>query len=99
MISEVEMPLTGLVQVHGVGLWGAQQVQASQGLAGRGLGALGGVSRPLLHEAGLSGERRGVAGGVKAGAPLGNCRLRPAGGRSKSRLADGQKMKQCYFTE
>lgn len=69
-VSEVEMPLAGLVQVHGVGFWGAEQVEASQGLAGHGLGTLGGVSRPLLHKAGLSGERRGVAGGVKAGAPL-----------------------------
>lgn len=69
-VSEVEMPLAGLVQVHGVGFWGAEQVEASQGLAGHGLGTLGGVSRPLLHKAGLSGERRGVAGGVKTGAPL-----------------------------
>lgn len=25
-VSEVEMPLAGLVQVHGVGFWGAEQV-------------------------------------------------------------------------
>ena len=62
LASEVEVPLAGLVQVHGAGLGGAQQVEASQGIAGQRLGALGGVARPLLQEAGPGGERRSVAG-------------------------------------
>lgn len=61
--SEVEVSLAGLVQVHGAGLRGAQQVEASQGLAGQRLVALaGGVARPLLQEAGAGGERRSIAG-------------------------------------
>lgn len=73
------MSLAGLVQVHGAGLWGAQQVEASQGVAGQRLGALGGVPRPLLQEARAGGERRSVTGGVQAGATLDDSHLRPAG--------------------
>lgn len=80
------MSLAGLVQVHGAGLRGAQQVEASQGVAGQRLGALGGVTHPLLQEARAGGKRRSVAGGVQAGATLDDGRLRPAGGnRDRSR--------------
>lgn len=79
------MSLAGLVQVHGAGLLRAQQVEAAQGVAGQRLGALGGVTRPLLKEAGPGGERRGVAGGVEAGAPRDDCNLRPAGGGDTDR--------------
>lgn len=41
------MSLTGLVQVRGAGLQGAQQVEASQRVAGQRLGALGGVTGAL----------------------------------------------------
>ena len=60
--SVVEVSLAGLVQVLGAGLRGAQQVEAPQGVAGQRLGALGGVTRALLQEAGAGGERRNVAG-------------------------------------
>lgn len=84
------MSLVGLVQVHCAGLLWAQQVEAAQGVPGQRLGALGGVTRPLLQEAGPGGERRGVAGRVEAGAPRDDCNLRPAGGgdrdRSRERL-------------
>lgn len=68
------------VEVEGAGLCRAQQVEAPQGLAGKQLGALGDVTRPLLQESRVGGERRSVAGGVQAGAPLHH--LRPAGGRN-----------------
>lgn len=67
------------MQVHGAGLRGSQQVEAAQGLTGQGLGALGGVSWSLLQVAGVGRERRGVAGGVEAGAVLDNCPIWPAG--------------------
>lgn len=73
------------MQVHGAGLRGAQQVEATQGLAGQRLGTLGGVTRPLLQEAGVGGNRCSVAGGVEAGTPLDDCHLRPAGGEKDRR--------------
>ncbi len=79
------MSLAGLVQVHGAGLRRAQQVEASQGVAGQRLGALGGVTRTLLQEAGAGGERRGVAGRVEAGAPRDDSHLWPAGGRQRQK--------------
>lgn len=61
--SEVEVSLAGLMQVYGAGLRGAQQVEASQGVAGQWMGALGGAAtRPLLQEAGMGGEGRSIAG-------------------------------------
>lgn len=66
------------MQVHGARLQRAQQVEASQGVAGQRLRALGGVTSSLLQDASTSGERRGVAGGVEAGAALNH--LLPAGG-------------------
>lgn len=58
------------VEVEGAGLRRAQQVEASQGLAGQQLGALVDVTRPLLQESGFGGERCSVAGRVKGGAAL-----------------------------
>lgn len=75
------------MQVHDAGLRGSQQVEAAQGLAGQGLGALGGVAWSLLQEAGGIRERCRVAGGVEAGAVLHNCHLRPAGGSTDKTTA------------
>lgn len=74
------MSLAGLVQVHGSGLRGSQQVEASQGVAGQRLGARSAIAHPLLQEAGAGRECRSVAGGVQTGAALDNSYLRPAGG-------------------
>lgn len=52
--SVVEVSLTGLVQVRGAGLQGAQQVEAPQRVAGQRLGALGDVTGALRQEAGTS---------------------------------------------
>lgn len=71
------MSLAGLVQVRGAGLRGAQHVEATQGVAGQRLGALGDVTRPLLQEPSTGGERRSV---LEAGATLNGRHLRPAGG-------------------
>lgn len=48
------MSLTGLVQVRGAGLQGAQQVEAAQRVAGQRLGALGDATGALRQEAGTS---------------------------------------------
>lgn len=81
--SEVEMPLDWLLKVHGAGLWGAEEVAASQAFAGERLGALGSAtwsSLLLLQEAGVGGERCSVAGRVEVGAALSSCYILPAGG-------------------
>lgn len=76
------MSLAWLVQVQGAGLRGASQVEASQGIAGQWLGALGHVTCPLLQEVGTGGERRRccVAGVVEAGATLDHGHFWPGGG-------------------
>lgn len=90
---EVEVPLGGLMQVHGAGLRGSQQVEAAQGLAGQGLGALGGVTWSLLQEAGVGRESRSVAGGVEAGAVLDNRHVWPAGGsKDKGQVSHAKTM-------
>lgn len=60
-MSEVQVSLAGLVQVHGVDLWGAQQVEASQGITGQRGGGLCGAAHPLSHEAAVSRVLAGVA--------------------------------------
>lgn len=74
MMSEVQVSLAGLVEVHGVGLWGAQQVVAPQAVAGQRRGGLCSAAPPLPQEAGAGGA---VGGG---GAVLEDGCLWPAGG-------------------
>lgn len=74
MMSEVQVSLAGLVEVHGVGLWGAQQVEAPQGVAGQRRGGLCSAASPLPQEASAGGAV-GVGGAV-----LEDGCLWPAGG-------------------
>lgn len=60
-MSEVQVSLAGLVQLHGVGLWGAQQVEASQGITRQRRGGLCCAAHPLSQEAALSRVLAGVA--------------------------------------
>lgn len=80
--SEVEVSLTGLVQVHAAGLWRAQQVKTSHGVAGQ---LLGGCTRPLLQETGAGWHRRCIAGRVDAGATLDWRHIWPARGDKDTR--------------
>lgn len=86
--SEVQVPLAGLVKVHGAGLWGAQQVEAAQSVAGQRQGALHTAAGPLMQEASTSGKRRGVAGRVQGGAALDDGCVWPAGGDSSYQTFD-----------
>lgn len=80
MMSEVQVSLAGLVEVHGVGLRGAQQVKASQAVTGQWRGGLRTAAHPLTQEAGACGA---VAGG---GVALEDGGLRPAGGNRNSKV-------------
>lgn len=78
MMSEIQVSLTGLVEVHGVGLGGPQQVEAPQAATGQRGGGLCTAAQPLPQEAGASGA---VARGRVA---LEDCRLWPAEGDRNS---------------
>lgn len=80
--SEVQVPLAGLVKVHGAGFWGAQQVEATQGIAGQRRGALHAAAGPLLQEASTSGKCRGIADRVQGRTALDDGCVWPAGGDS-----------------
>lgn len=60
-MSEVQVSLAGLVQLHGVGFWGAQQVEASQGIARERRGGLCCAAHPLSQEVAVSRVLAGVA--------------------------------------
>lgn len=77
-MSEVQVSLAGLVQVHGVGLWGAQQVEASQGITRQRGGGLCCAAHPLSQEAAVSRVLAGVA--------LEDGCLWPAGGDSEANV-------------